>query len=393
MTPEQLIKQRKQRELLAKASQAKTTGPSDDEKIVSDATKENLKTAGRLAASFSKALAEKTKHAAALAADKGREAQEAMARRAEEAKARKEAEAAEQARKEAESAQAEQQATAQPELLVVEAEPAQPNPTSPLSESAFETVASYVEPEPTQTPEPNPAPVVVEPVSLPTPAVSEAVEATHPAPAPVEPKPSLVPNPARSKPDQAPVSAPKPTSTRAPSKPQAAKASAAKPTADASAKHSNTRGWQVLAGAGVAVLVLGGAFAWWIAHRSSEAVPPQAKPAAAVTAPAQVSEPTPPVVSETPQVEAPEPVPAPVEEKAPVVVPVVEAPTPAVRPMVEAPASAEVKRPTPVLKPALKPVAKPKLSQAPKPVANPEPKNDWQDQANDDIDAWAKKNK
>ena len=39
MTPEELIKQRKQRELLAKAAQAKTTAPADAEKLVSDATK------------------------------------------------------------------------------------------------------------------------------------------------------------------------------------------------------------------------------------------------------------------------------------------------------------------------------------------------------------------
>ena len=72
MTPEELIKQRKQRELLAKAAQAKTTAPADAEKLVSDATKENLKTAGRLAASFGKALADKTKQAASVAAEGAR---------------------------------------------------------------------------------------------------------------------------------------------------------------------------------------------------------------------------------------------------------------------------------------------------------------------------------
>lgn len=176
MTPEELIKQRKQRELLAKAAQAKTTAPTDAEKLVSDATKENLKTAGRLAASFGKALADKTKQAASVAAEKGREAQEALARRAEEAKARKEAEAAENARLEVERAQAlaEQEATAQPEPRVVEPEPVQTD----SAPEAPEPVVEEVVPEPTAEPEAGPAPVIKEPVSAPAPAVSEAVDAT-----------------------------------------------------------------------------------------------------------------------------------------------------------------------------------------------------------------------
>jgi len=54
-------------------------------------------------------------------------------------------------------------------------------------------------------------------------------------------------------------------------------------------------------------------------------------------------------------------------------------------PKAQTPATAPASKPVPVSKPAAKP--KP----APKPVAKPEPKNDWQDQANSDIDAWAEK--
>ena len=53
-------------------------------------------------------------------------------------------------------------------------------------------------------------------------------------------------------------------------KPEALKAN---PAGEASAKASNKKGWQLLAGSGVAVLVLGGALAWWTTHRSSETVP------------------------------------------------------------------------------------------------------------------------
>ncbi|HEL3840184.1 TPA: hypothetical protein UMY98_000037 [Stenotrophomonas maltophilia] len=364
-------------------SAAKTTAPTDAEKLVSDATKENLKTAGRLAASFGKALADKTKQAAAVAAEKGREAQEALARRAEEAKARKEAEAAENARLEAERAQAlvEQEATAQPEPRVVEPEPVQTD----SAPEAPEPVVEEVVPEPTPEPEAGPAPVIKEPVSAPAPAVNEAVDATPAAPAPVERVVPSVPASAPSKPAQAPVAAPKATATRAPVKPEAPKASPAKPSGEAAAKDSNKKGWQLLAGSGVAVLVLGGALAWWTTHRSSETVPLQDKPAAAVTAPAPVTVPVAPVVSAPPQVEEPKPVTAPVEEKAAVAAPVVEAPVLAEPPKAQTPATAPASKPVPVSKPAAKP--KP----APKPVAKPEPKNDWQDQANSDIDAWAEK--
>lgn len=388
MTPEELIRQRKQRELLAKAAQAKATGPSDDEKIVRDATKENLKTAGRLVASFSKAVAEKTKHAAALAAEKGREAQEAMARRVEEAKARKEAEAAEQARQEAELAQAlaVQAVVAQLEPEVVEPVAVQSETLAPLAEPVVEAEAAPIEPEPEATP----APIVAEQASVPEPAASEAVEAAMPEPVQTRAEVPVVLRHVVSNPAPAPVPAAKPTAAKASGKPQTPKTSPAKPTTDEPAAESSKKGWQLLAGAGVAVLVLGGALAWWASHRSSETAPTQTKPAEAVSAPVHVPVAAAPAVSVPAQVEAPKSVPAPVEEKAPATFLVVEAPKVGGQPKAQTPVEVTPKTVV-VSKPLAKPLAKARPLSAPKPVAKPEAKNDWQDQANDDIDAWSNK--
>lgn len=379
MTPEELIRQRKQRELLAKAAQAKATGPSDDEKIVSDATKENLKTAGRLVASFSKAVAEKTKHAAALAAEKGREAQEAMARRAE---------AAEQARQEAELAQvlAVQAVVAQLELQVDEPVAVESETLAPVAERVVEAEAAPIEPEPEATP----APIVAEQASVPEPAASEAVDAALPEPVQTRAEVPVVLRHVVSNPAPAPVPAAKPTAAKASGKPQTPKTSPAKPTTDEPAAESSKKGWQLLAGAGVAVLVLGGALAWWASHRSSETAPTQTKPAEAVTAPVHVPVAAAPAVSVPTQVEALKSVPAPVEEKAPATFPVVEAPKVAGQPKAQTPAAVTPKTVV-VSKPVAKPLAKARPLPAPKPVAKPEAKNDWQDQANDDIDAWSKK--
>lgn len=379
MTPEELIRQRKQRELLAKAAQAKATGPSDDEKIVSDATKENLKTAGRLVASFSKAVAEKTKHAAALAAEKGREAQEAMARRAE---------AAEQARQEAELAQvlAVQAVVAQLELQVDEPVAVESETLAPVAERVVEAEAAPIEPEPEATP----APIVAEQASVPEPAASEAVDAALPEPVQTRAEVPVVLRHVVSNPAPAPVPAAKPTAAKASEKPQTPKTSPAKPTTDEPAAESSKKGWQLLAGAGVAVLVLGGALAWWASHRSSETAPTQTKPAEAVSAPVHVPVAPAPAVSVPAQLEAPKSVPAPVEENAPATFLVVEAPKVGGQPKAQTPVEVTPKTVV-VSKPLAKPLAKARPLSAPKPVAKPEAKNDWQDQANDDIDAWSKK--
>lgn len=74
MTPEELIRKRKRDELLKRANAAQTTAPSVEEKLVSDNTKETLKAAGHWAGVIGKRAAELTQKGAAAAAEKAREA-------------------------------------------------------------------------------------------------------------------------------------------------------------------------------------------------------------------------------------------------------------------------------------------------------------------------------
>lgn len=73
MTPEELIRKRKRDELLKRANAAQTTAPSVEEKLVSDNTKETLKAAGHWAGVIGKRAAELTQKGAAAAAEKARE--------------------------------------------------------------------------------------------------------------------------------------------------------------------------------------------------------------------------------------------------------------------------------------------------------------------------------
>ncbi|UKE46235.1 hypothetical protein [Xanthomonas cerealis] len=390
MTPEELIKQREQRKLLARAAEAKTTEASDDEKIVSDATKENLKSAGRLAASFGKTVAEKAKHAAALAAEKGREAQEAMARRAEEAKAKKEADAAEQARLEAERARelAEQMAHTQTEAQAVQDRsiPSEPTPTTP------ERLITGVAPAPGEKPEATSAPDADVVISTPAPGVRDVEETARPEQASVEPQVPEVQGAAPSKPTQPLASAGKPVPTKVAAKPHVRRAKPVTSSPATSAQVNARQGWQRLAGAGVAVLVLTGALAWWFAHRSSDpASDPHIDATAGVTAPAPIPARVAPVLPAPPTAGA---VPAVIplqEEKPPMAPSVSEVPNAVAPPKVEAAADVPAVVPATVTRTDATPVSKPKPRATPKPAPKSEPKTDWQDQANSDIDAWAEK--
>lgn len=73
MTPEELIRKRKRDELLKRANAAQTTAPSVEEKLVSDNTKETLKAAGHWAGVIGKRAAELTQKGAAAAAEKARD--------------------------------------------------------------------------------------------------------------------------------------------------------------------------------------------------------------------------------------------------------------------------------------------------------------------------------
>jgi hypothetical protein len=74
MTPEELIRKRKRDELLKRANAAQTTAPSVEEKLVSDNTKETLKAAGHWAGVIGKRAAELTQKGVAVAAEKAKEA-------------------------------------------------------------------------------------------------------------------------------------------------------------------------------------------------------------------------------------------------------------------------------------------------------------------------------
>jgi len=73
MTPEELIRKRKRDELLKRANAAQTTAPSVEEKLVSDNTKETLRAAGHWAGVIGKRAAELTQKGAAVAAEKARD--------------------------------------------------------------------------------------------------------------------------------------------------------------------------------------------------------------------------------------------------------------------------------------------------------------------------------
>ena len=390
MTPEELIKQREQRKLLAAAAQAKSTTQTDAEKIISDAAKENLKTAGRLAASLGKTLADKTKQAAAVAADKGREAQESLVRRAEEAKARRDAEAAEQARLEGERTRerAEQMPIAQPEARAVETVSAQPEPM--LTTAAPLVVEAA--PTPAEEPEATSATDIDAVISTLGSDVQKGEQPAPPEQAPVEPKAPEVQEAASSNPTQPPVSAFKTMPTQATAKPQASQAKSGASSYAVSAVASNKQGWQRLAGASVAVLLLGGTLAWWATHRSPEnALGPQADAATVVKAPKRPPVPAALVPSAPPKAEAIQPVIAPREEKSRMAASVSEVPKAAMPPKVEVASAAPPVTPAPVAKADTTPASKPKPRSTSKPAPKTEPKNDWQDQANSDIDAWAEK--
>ncbi|MEA9587680.1 hypothetical protein VC279_11965 [Xanthomonas sp. WHRI 10064A] len=174
--------------------------------------------------------------------------------------------------------------------------------------------------------------------------------------------------------------------------PQGAPAVSATPDHAPNNVPSRAKGWQTLAGAALVGLVLAGATAWWVTRHDSET---SAVPASTPTAVA-----VPPVVAT--------PGPAPVVDPLPVAVPVERGPastvdakaTPlpvAILP-VEAPATKPVPAITPNAKPAPKvsmpPVrqaAKPKASVVPELQPKPDGTNGWQEKADGDMDAWAKK--
>ena len=73
MTPEERIQQRKREELLKRANATPTASPTQEERLVSDGMKENLKAASHWAGVISRRTAELTQKGVAAAAEKAKE--------------------------------------------------------------------------------------------------------------------------------------------------------------------------------------------------------------------------------------------------------------------------------------------------------------------------------
>lgn len=155
---------------------------------------------------------------------------------------------------------------------------------------------------------------------------------------------------------------------------------------------SRTKAWQTLAGAALVVLVLAGATAWWVTRHDSETpTVPAATPTAAAMPPVVVTPSPAPVIDPLPVAVPIERGPAPIKgAKAaplPVAMPPVEAPAAKPAPVVIAGA-----KPTPkVSMPPVRQATKPKASVVPAPQPKPNETNGWQEKAEGDMDAWAKK--
>lgn len=155
---------------------------------------------------------------------------------------------------------------------------------------------------------------------------------------------------------------------------------------------SRTKAWQTLAGAALVVLVLAGATAWWVTRHDSETpTVPAATPTAAAMPPVVVTPSPAPVIDPLPVAVPIERGPAPIKDaKAtplPVAMPPVEAPAATPVPVVIAGA-----KPTPkVSMPPVRQATKPKASVVPAPQPKPNETNGWQEKAEGDMDAWAKK--
>ncbi|MCO7473060.1 hypothetical protein [Stenotrophomonas maltophilia] len=345
---------------------------------------------GRVFGRKAKALSEK-------ALEKSKEAQDTIARRAPEAKAKKEAEAAQHADLEAERAQEAAAAisTAAPaEPLRVE-----PEATSPpvVKEAVIESEDDTALLERLVPMEANAKKAAKEIAKAlrENPAVAALIHDGMGMLAPqLRDVPSMLAPQLRDVPSE--VVAPVTPDHQSPSVPKFIHQGA--PVASTTPDHvpnnvpSRRKGWQTLAGAALVVLVLVGVTAWWVTHHDSET---PAAPAATPTAAA-----VPPVVAI--------PRPAPVVDPLPVAVPVERElaspaqeeskPEPVVILPDEAPAAAAIPAAIPEAKPtpkgstsAVRSVAKPKATAITAPRPKPDETNGWQEKAEGDMDAWAKK--
>ncbi len=393
MTPEELIRKRKRDELLKRANAAQTTAPSVEEKLVSDNTKETLKAAGHWAGVIGKRAAELTQKGAAVAAEKARDVKATVdARLAKAAEERVEA-----TKEDWSSTPTVQQAEVEvatkflnsegpgylvadgmaQDLVLVDGEVWEGK--APSAEMAAEDVVEAL-------PVHEPAAIAGEAVAV------EVGEATLVA-APIEQQPVV------EAPDLAPevgalsdlpadaVEEPQVTNDVSIGQSELALGAVEEPShsPDATAPEGpqvslqsrlRTR-WPWVLGGVVAVSLVAGALHFL--QEKNEQPPPSASapvaPIATPVVPEQVSE----------VVEAPVVAPAPAvlpEQARPV--PTIAKPEPVAAPAVTASAPKEAQP-----KPSPKRASPPLPKKAPAPAA--EQKNDWQQKASDDLDAWAEK--
>ena len=155
---------------------------------------------------------------------------------------------------------------------------------------------------------------------------------------------------------------------------------------------SRKKGYQTLAAAAFVVLVLAGVTAWWVTRHDSETpVVPAAMPTAAAVPPVVTTPAPAPVIDPLPVAVPIERVPAsPVDAKdTPLPVAILPVEAPATKPV---PAITPNAKPTPkVSMPTVRPEVKPKGSVVPARQPKPDETNGWQEKADDDMDAWAKK--
>ena len=352
MTPEERIQRRKREEWLKRANATPTAPPTQEERLVSDGMKENLKAAGHWAGVFGKRTAELTQKGVAAAAEKAKEV-----------KATVDAKRARSAEERVQATEAESGPTVQP----TEAEVGPENLVDALS--ARETAAIAVEAEAVDVSEANLEPGVTKQRPV-VEAARFAPEADAPSyqPADAVKEPQVTDDVSTGQGKLAATAAEELGPSPDAKAPEAAKASL----------HSSPRSrWPWVVAGVVAVALVAGTI--YFLHGKSDQVPPSTpQPVAPVATPA-----------------APEQLPEVVE------VPVV-APAPAVL-SEQAKPEATIEKPAPVAAPtvtttapiASQPKPSPKRATAPLPKKAPapaaEPRNDWQQKANADLDAWAKK--
>lgn len=352
MTPEERIQQRKREELLKRANATPTASPTQEERLVSDGVKENLKAAGHWAGVISKRTAELTQKGVAAAAEKAKEV-----------KATVDAKRARSAEERVQATEAESGPTVQPS----EAEVGPEDLVDAVS--TREPAAIAIEAEAVGLSETNLEPGVTEqrPVVGAARFTPEA-DATSYQPADAVKEPQVT--------DHVSTGQGKLAATAAE---ELGPSPDAKSTEAAQASlHCTPRSrWPWVLASLVAVALVAGAI-YSSLGKNDKAPPSAPAPVAPVATPA-----APKQLSEVVEARVVAPAPAVLTEQAEPE-PAIEKPGPVAAPDVTT-SAAIASHPKPSPKRAIAPLPR----KAAAPAA--EPRNDWQQKANADLDAWAKR--